>query len=416
MKHILLLFPLVAYAQVPAFLYPSSVGGSANAQTVSVSYAYVAANYQPSVCYIPPATNTSTTPTLSINGGTAITITKLGGSALAVGDITTSEMACVVFVGTTLHLMNPQTTSGGGGSGCAPVSSPTSNAVMIDAAGCAADSTTSSNALIPGFGNLGFGNTTPDARIKIGSNSTASVDAQIVIARNVDSSTGPVTTGNGHAYSDSSVVTRNGTMAYNSYDARTIFSGSNAFDHYAAFQNGLNYTASGLLSNMYGGIDSPAMNGSGNATYRWGWTANDVSIGGTGRPLNNFGLGCPNDFTAGSSGNWCFYTGAKSNFMKGLLLGDLNTYYVDSTAALQITGVGRDAKIRLYQNGYNKWEWIAPNASSDMWIQDANGVTYLKIQTGGNVTIPVTLTLSGSSFSFNSKTCTIGGDTKITCS
>lgn len=254
-----------------------------------------------------------------------------------------------------------------------------------------ASSTGTSMVLFDQLGDIGLSNTSPDARIKIGNDSTQSVDAQIVVARNVDNTTGPVTTGNAHAFSDSSIVTRPGTIGYNSYDARTSFNGTSTFDHYAAFQGGEVYNSTGLMSNQYGFLDNPAINNTGNITNRYGFQAGDVTLGSTGAPANNFGFNCLADFTSGTTGNWCFYAGGQSNFMQGLLLGDSNTYYVnDKAPQLELTGISKDTKIRLLQSGQNYWDLNAIANSSRFGIKDINGTEYFDILTGGNVGIGTT--------------------------
>ena len=61
---------------------------------------------------IPRHALAGTTPTLAVNGLTAKTITKLGATALAASDLTTTAVACAVYDGTEFQLQNPQ--SGGG--------------------------------------------------------------------------------------------------------------------------------------------------------------------------------------------------------------------------------------------------------------------------------------------------------------
>lgn len=89
-------------------------GGSANAQTVTLSPAITALTNGLQVCWLPIAANTTTTPTLAVNGLTAKTLTKTGG-ALAASDLLTTWIACARYDGTNFELGNPQTTSAGGG-------------------------------------------------------------------------------------------------------------------------------------------------------------------------------------------------------------------------------------------------------------------------------------------------------------
>jgi hypothetical protein len=90
-------------------------GGSANAQTVTLSPAIAAYTNGLVVKWLPTAANTTTTPTLAVNGLTATTIVKSPGNvALAASDLTTTAVATAIYDGTYFELQNPQTASGGG--------------------------------------------------------------------------------------------------------------------------------------------------------------------------------------------------------------------------------------------------------------------------------------------------------------
>jgi hypothetical protein len=88
-------------------------GGTANAQTVTYSPAVAAladiVGYP--ICWLPSNANSTTTPTLAVNGLTAHTIVKAGG-AVAASDVITTAVACVIWDGTSFELQNPQTASG----------------------------------------------------------------------------------------------------------------------------------------------------------------------------------------------------------------------------------------------------------------------------------------------------------------
>lgn len=89
-------------------------GGTANLQTVSYSPAVAAlADIQGyPVCWLPSNANSSTTPTLAVNGLIAKTLTKTGTAALAANDLTTTAVACAIYDGTEFQLQNPQTAGG----------------------------------------------------------------------------------------------------------------------------------------------------------------------------------------------------------------------------------------------------------------------------------------------------------------
>ena len=110
------------------------------------------------------------------------------------------------------------------------------------------DRNASANSLfIAPNGNVGIGTTGPLAKITVGSlGVNSSVDSQILISRRVDDAV----SGNGHAFSDSSYIYRSGTIGYNSYDARVSITGTNNFDHYAAFQAAPTYASTGLILSL----------------------------------------------------------------------------------------------------------------------------------------------------------------------
>lgn len=230
--------------------------------------------------------------------------------------------------------------------------------------------------------------TNVDAPIKIGPNASLSTDGQVVIGRNVDN-TGNVFGANAHGFSDSSIVTRNGSIGYNSYDARTIYNGVGPYDHYAAFQSAYNYNSTSTISNLYGFIDSPQINNSGNATNRYGFVAQEIAAGSTGKPGNDIGFYVGSDFTNGTSGNFGFYGAGHYNYMAGLILGGNNVYFSNDTSPnLELASVnGTASYIRIWQNSNNAWDIKSVASSSRLGINDANNVEYFTMLTGGNVGI-----------------------------
>ena len=106
-------------------------GGTAQAQTVTLSPAPTALTPGLVVVWKPAAANTAAAPTLAVNGLTAKPITKCGTAALLASDLSTAELEIAVYDGTEFQLLNPVTglcstsnTAGGiyysGGSGAAP--------------------------------------------------------------------------------------------------------------------------------------------------------------------------------------------------------------------------------------------------------------------------------------------------------
>lgn len=99
--------------QQQSYSYASG-GGTANAQTITLSPAlgsYVAGVM---VSWLPAAANTTSTPTLNVNGLGTKTIIKVGGAALAASDLTTGAVAMVIYDGTNFELQNPQTAPASG--------------------------------------------------------------------------------------------------------------------------------------------------------------------------------------------------------------------------------------------------------------------------------------------------------------
>jgi hypothetical protein len=117
-------------------------GGTAQAQTVTLSPAPTALTPGLVVVWKPTAPNTAAAPTLAVNGLNAKPITKCGTAALLASDLGMAELEIAVYDGTEFQLLNPVTglcstsnTSGGifysGGSGAAPKLSAQGNANQI---------------------------------------------------------------------------------------------------------------------------------------------------------------------------------------------------------------------------------------------------------------------------------------------
>lgn len=87
-------------------------GGTAQAQTATLSPAVPALAAGLEVRWLPLAANTAAAPTLAVNGLTAKNITKLGTTALVANDLTTTAVAVAIYDGTQWELQNPQTVTG----------------------------------------------------------------------------------------------------------------------------------------------------------------------------------------------------------------------------------------------------------------------------------------------------------------
>jgi hypothetical protein len=95
-------------------------GGTAQAQTATLSPAATALSTGLHVYWKPAAANSAAAPTLAVNGLTATTITKCGTTALVANDLTTTAVAHVIYDGTQYQLLNPQAAGCGASGGGLP--------------------------------------------------------------------------------------------------------------------------------------------------------------------------------------------------------------------------------------------------------------------------------------------------------
>lgn len=119
-------------------------GGTAQAQTVTLSPAVTALTAGLVVMWKPSNANSGSGPTLAVNGLTATTIIRAnGGGALAANDLTTTAVAEAVYDGTSFELFDPQTLVGGSGtvSSCGTANSTGFYSSTGTTIGCASEST-----------------------------------------------------------------------------------------------------------------------------------------------------------------------------------------------------------------------------------------------------------------------------------
>lgn len=140
----------------------------------------------------------------------------------------------------------------------------------------------------------------PQLRMQVGTSATRSVDSIITITRDVDNAVA----GNGHAFSDSSVVDRSGGVAYNSFDARIIVQGTQSYDHFAQFQAGASLGTSGTTTNLYGLVTVTDVS-AGVVTNAYDLYGFDPT--GAGTIVNNYGLYIASKLR-GSTLNYAIYT------------------------------------------------------------------------------------------------------------
>jgi len=90
----------------PAVIIPAAAGGTANAQTLTLTPALAAYVADMIVWFWPVADNTGAT-TININGLGVKTIVDRQGNALVAGELQTEVPACIVYNGTNFVLVNP---------------------------------------------------------------------------------------------------------------------------------------------------------------------------------------------------------------------------------------------------------------------------------------------------------------------
>ena len=110
-------------------------GGTANAQTATLSPAATSLVAGLTLRWLPTAANTGAT-TMAVNGLTAKNLTKCGTTALVANDLTTAAVAIATYDGTQFQLLNPQATGCGSSGGSSPITNLCS-AVTLTNATCA---------------------------------------------------------------------------------------------------------------------------------------------------------------------------------------------------------------------------------------------------------------------------------------
>ena len=93
----------------PSIRSDGTVAGTADAITINFTPDLILAD-EPVICFVATGANTITNPTLAVDGGTARTWYKKGGTALAVGDIPGNLAVCIAkynLANTRWELLNP---------------------------------------------------------------------------------------------------------------------------------------------------------------------------------------------------------------------------------------------------------------------------------------------------------------------
>lgn len=153
-----------------------------------------------------------------------------------------------------------------------------------------------------------------------GTNATRSVDPVVVVGRTVDDTT----SGNGHCFTDSSVIDRSGGIAYNSFDCRILVQGTQSYNHFAAHQAGPSIGTAGTVTNLYGFVTIHEVT-AGTITNNYGLYHFEAT--GAGAITNNYGI-YVESLTKGGTSNYAIYTNL------GLVrFGDVTTAEKNSNAS-----------------------------------------------------------------------------------
>jgi len=279
--------------------------------------------------------------------------------------------------------------SGGGGTPATPLSSLQYNNGGsfggISGSSVGTSSITYNGILLVSTIAMNMNGSAPQAPFQIGANQNTS-DPQIVTGRQVDDTMG-LTGTNGHAFVDSSHVTRHGTIGYNSFNAITTFDGTGPYDHYAAFQSAANYNSTGTINYIYDYLAQAGVVNAGTPTLHVDYYAGDPTISGTAKIGTQVDFYAPVDpVSAGAGNNYSFYGGGVQNYFKGIMLGSESDYYNNDTSpSIMINANGADGFIRFLQKNNNIWDLGSQSSSRNFFIRDLNGTNYLTMQTGGDV-------------------------------
>jgi hypothetical protein len=220
--------------------------------------------------------------------------------------------------------------------------------------------TTVQAAMVPSQGSM---------RIDFGENGTFtySSDPVVNVNRSVDD-TG--FSGNGHCFSDSSTITRDGGISYNSFDCRIKINGTENYGHFAPFQNGIVHNTSGSTSILYGYVDVPSVT-NGTVGTRYGIKINDVVTSGSGAVTNNYAIWI-DEQTASSSQKWgIVQKGASKNVFEGHTyfqnLINLHDTVVDKSASAGTrigVGSGTTYDLAVMKADYSEFIWTVPTGTN----------------------------------------------------
>lgn len=108
-------YAAVGQLQDGSLTFGGSVGGTGDATTLSLTPAITAYVGGQRISYLAPGSNSSTAPTLNVNGLGAKTIKRAAGAALSASDIVTAQLTMVEYDGASFILLNPSADVGTSG-------------------------------------------------------------------------------------------------------------------------------------------------------------------------------------------------------------------------------------------------------------------------------------------------------------
>jgi len=243
------------------------------------------------------------------------------------------------------------------------------------------DNATSTAITIDASENIGIQNALPLAPIHVGDRAVNnSVDAMVLISRDVDDGN----TGNAHAFSDSSDLSRSGDIGYNSFDARINTSGSSNFDHYISFQAAPVFNSTGTTGELFGFGHFPVVN-SGTVTNHYGLYLQDPT--GSGTITNNYGVYVKGNAKNYFNGNTGF--GTNNPQVKAHILGSSELFRLESTSS---TG---EPFMSFYQNGTRRSYLQYVDSGDKLHIASEYGDVSILTGTGGTETEKVKVEADG---------------------
>ena len=206
--------------------------------------------------------------------------------------------------------------------------------------------------------------------------SSNSSDSQVLVIRDVDDGGA----GNAHAFSDSSDISRSGTIGYNSFDAQADFEGSNGYDHYAGLQTNPYYASSGTMSNYYGHYDALDV-AAGTITNAYSLYCADTS--GVGAVTNRYGVYIAELDHAGTINRAIHTAGDTPSYFGGKVTVEDDMDVAEDISFTSSANIGV-ASIGLHSSNY---VYLVGGTAGLKLTED--GLVGITIEDGGNIVFPL---------------------------